>query len=359
MKLKLLTIGFASAALFSSSVYAGSITAVSWGGAYTTSQVEAYHKPWASNTGHSVVSEDYGGGLAEIRSQVEAGNVTWDVVDVEYSDAILGCDEGLFEEIDSSMLPNGSDGSAAMDDFIPNSVTECAVGNILWSTVYAYDFEKMPNGPSTMADFFDLEKFPGKRGMRRSPKPNLEFALIADGVPASDVYDVLSTEEGVDRAFAKLDTIKDSVVWWEAGAQPPQLLADGEVVMTTAYNGRIFNAAAAEGKPFTIVWDGQIYDMDLWVIPKGSKNKDLAMEFIAFSTATEQLAAQASWISYGPVRKSSNALVGSYHNQPELIMAPHMPSAPANFKNAVQNDGLWWADNSDELNERFNAWLAN
>ena len=137
-----------------------------------------------------------------------------------------------------------------------------------------------------MADFFDLDKFPGKRGMRRGPKPNLEFALIADGVPAAEVYDVLSTDAGIDRAFAKLDTIKDSVVWWEAGAQPPQLLADGEVVMTTAYNGRIFNAVAAEGKPFTIVWDGQIYDLDLWVIPKGAKNKDLAMDFLSFSTAS-------------------------------------------------------------------------
>ena len=145
-----------------------------------------------------------------------------------------------------------------------------------------------------MADFFDLENFPGKRGLRRGPKPNLEMALMADGVPADYVYIVLSTEEGVDRAFAKLDTIKDSVVWWEAGAQPPQLLADGEVVMTTAYNGRIFNAVAAEGKPFTIVWDGQVYDIDLWAIPKGAPNKDLAMEFMVFSTETEQLAAQAS-----------------------------------------------------------------
>ena len=359
MKLKSLLIGVASSTFIVSAASAGSITAVSWGGAYTKSQVEAYHKPWTAKTGHNVVSEDYGGGLAEIRSQVEAGNVTWDVVDVEFSDAVLGCDEGLFEEIDASMLPPGSDGSAAMDDFIPDAVTDCAVGNILWSTIYAYDFEKMPNGPKTMADFFDLKKFPGKRGMRRSPKPNLEFALMADGVPADYVYLVLSTEEGVDRAFAKLDTIKDSVVWWEAGAQPPQLLADGEVVMTTAYNGRIFNAAAAEGKPFSIVWDGQIYDMDLWVIPKGAPNKDIAMDFVAFSTASEQLAAQASWISYGPVRRSSNALVGSYHNQPDLIMAPHMPSAAENFKNALQNDGLWWADNTDELNERFNAWLAN
>ena len=147
--------------------------------------------------------------------------------------------------------------------------------------------------------------------------------------------------------------------WWEAGAQPPQLLADGEVVMTTAYNGRIFNAVAAEGKPFTIVWDGQVYDIDLWAIPKGAPNKDLAMEFMVFSTETEQLAAQASWISYGPVRQSSAALVSSYHNQPDLKMAPHMPTDPKNFTNAIQNNFAWWADNQDELNERFNAWLAN
>ena len=359
MKLKSLLIGVASSTLIVSAATAGSITAVSWGGAYTKSQVEAYHKPWTAKTGHQVVSEDYGGGLAEIKSQVDAGNVTWDIVDLELSDAVRGCDEGLLEEIDASILPAGSDGTPASDDFIPNTITDCAVGNIVWSTIFAYDFEKMPNGPKTMADFFDLENFPGKRGLRRGPKPNLEMALMADGVPADYVYIVLSTEEGVDRAFAKLDTIKDSVVWWEAGAQPPQLLADGEVVMTTAYNGRIFNAVAAEGKPFTIVWDGQVYDIDLWAIPKGAPNKDLAMEFMVFSTETEQLAAQASWISYGPVRQSSAALVSSYHNQPDLKMAPHMPTDPKNFTNAIQNNFAWWADNQDELNERFNAWLAN
>ena len=122
------------------------------------------------------------------------------------------------------------------------------------------------------------------------------MALMADGVPAAEVYAVLDTEEGVDRAFAKLDSIKSEVVWWEAGAQPPQLLADGEVALTTAYNGRIFNAVAGEDKPFEIVWDGQVWDLDLWVVPKGG-NTEAAMDFVAFSTATEQLAAQASYIS--------------------------------------------------------------
>ncbi|MEM7069089.1 MAG: ABC transporter substrate-binding protein [Pseudomonadota bacterium] len=336
---------------------ANELTVVSWGGAYTKSQVEAYHKPFIEKTGVKINSEDYNGGIAEIKAQVEAGNVTWDIVDVELSDAIRACDEGLLEEIDHSTLPAGSDGTAATDDFIEGTLYDCAVANIIWSTIFAYDSSKISDGPKTMSDFFDTGKYPGKRGLRKSPKVNLEFALIADGVPAAEVYDVLATAEGVDRAFAKLDTIKGDVVWWEAGAQPPQLLADGEVAMTTAYNGRIFNAVAGEDKPFEIVWDGQVYDLDLWVIPKGAKNKDNAFEFLKFSTATEQLAAQASYISYGPSRKSSAPLVGKYHNK-DIDMGPQMPTAPENLTNAVQNNFEFWADNSDQLTERFNAWLA-
>lgn len=338
--------------------HAKSITVVSWGGAYTKSQVEAYHKPWIAKTGNQIKSEDYNGGTAEIKAQVEAGNVSWDLVDVELSDAIRACDEGLLETIDASTLPAGADGTPATEDFIEGTLHDCAVANIVWSTIYAYDSTKMgDNAPKTMADFFDTGKFPGKRGLRKGPKANLEFALIADGVAASDVYNVLNTPEGIDRAFAKLDTIKGDVVWWEAGAQPPQLLADGEVAMTTAYNGRIFNAVAGEDKPFEIVWDGQIWDLDLWVIPKGAPNKELAMDFLKFSTATEQLAAQASYISYGPSRKSSAPLVGKYHNK-DIDMGPQMPTAPNNLSNAVQNDFNFWADNQDQLNERFNAWLA-
>ncbi|MDT8342859.1 MAG: polyamine ABC transporter substrate-binding protein [Thermohalobaculum sp.] len=359
MNLKSVLIGAASAiALAGAAQAAGQLTVVSWGGAYTKSQVEAYHKPWIAKTGNQIISEDYNGGLAEVKSQVEAGNVTWDIVDVELSDAVRGCDEGLLEPIDASILSPAPDGTPASEDFIPGTVHDCAVTTIIWSTVYAYDKSKLPNGPTTMADFFDLKKFPGKRGLRKGPKANLEMALIADGVPVDQVYEVLGTDEGVARAFAKLDTIKADTIWWEAGAQPPQLLADGEVVMTTAYNGRIFNAVAAEDKPFEIVWDGQVWDLDLWAIPKGAPNKELALDFLKFSTETEQLAAQASWISYGPARKSSSPLVGTYATKPELQMGPQMPTAPENFGNALQNDFEFWADNQDELNEKFNAWLA-
>ena len=361
MKLtKILTSTILGASLLAgvTSANAGELTVVSWGGAYTVSQTEAYHKPWMAKTGNVVRSEDYSGGIAEIKAQVEAGNVTWDLVDLELSDAIRACDEGLLEVIDPAILSPGSDGTPATEDFLEGTLHECAVATILWSTLYIYDETKIANGPTTMADFFDLEKFPGKRGMRKGAKPNLEFALMADGVAAKDVYALLETPEGVDRAFAKLSTIKDSVVWWEAGAQPPQLLADGEVAMTTAYNGRAFNAIAKEGKPFKFVWDGQIWDIDLWVIPKGSKNKELALDLLKFSTETEQLAKQASYIPYGPARKSSSPLVGNFDGT-DIDMKPHMPTADGHLDNAVQNDFNFWADNADQLNERFNAWLAS
>jgi putative spermidine/putrescine transport system substrate-binding protein len=328
------------------------LTIVSWGGAYTKSQLEAYHKPYTAKTGIKINSADYNGGLAEVRAQVEAGNVTWDAVDLELSDVVLGCDEGLLETIDPAILPPAPDGTPAAKDFVPGALHECAVGTIVWSTVYAYDTTKFPGKkPTTMADFFDTKTFSGKRGMRKGPKPNLEFALLGDGVPANEVYEVLSTPEGVDRAFAVLDRIKDDVIWWEAGAQPPQMLADGEVAMTTAYNGRLFNAIFTEKKPFEIVWDGQVWDLDLWGIPKGSKNLEQTLEFVKFSTDTQRLADQAKWISYGPVRKSSLPLVAAE-------MQPHMPTYSENFKNALQNNFEGWADHQDEMNERFAAWLA-
>ena len=360
LKIALTATAFAVTVSFAgiSTLSADSLTVVSWGGSYTKSQVEAYHKPFMKKTGIKINSEDYNGGMAQVKAQVESGKVVWDVVDLEYHDVVRGCDEGLLEEMDLSMLPPAPDGTPAKQDFIKGTLHECAVATIVWTTIYAYDKTKFKGMvPKTMADFFNIATFPGKRAMRKKPKSNLEMALMGDGVRAEDVYEMLSTKAGVDRAFRKLDTIKDHMVWWEAGAQPPQLLADGEVAMATAYNGRIFNAVATENKPFEIVWDGQVWDLDLWAIPKGAKNKANAMKFIAYSTDTKRLADQASWISYGPARKSSGAMVGLYKDG-KTKMAPHMPTAAANLKTALVNNFEFWADHDTELNEKFNAWLA-
>ena len=136
MKPKSILIGAASALAIAGAAQAGTVTVVSWGGAYTTSQIEAYHKPWMAKTGNQIISEDYNGGLAEVKAQVEAGNVTWDIVDVELSDAVRGCDEGLFEKLDYSKI-------APKSDFMPAAVSDCGVGIFVWSTVMAYNGDKL------------------------------------------------------------------------------------------------------------------------------------------------------------------------------------------------------------------------
>ena len=335
-----------------------SLTVVSFGGSYARASQKAYHEPFTEATGIEVRLEDYNGGLAQIRAQVETGKVYWDVVDLNVADAVLGCDEGLLELINVEDLPPAADGTPAEEDFVPGTLTDCGMGTIFFSSIYAYHPQHFPDAkPETIEDFFDLERFPGRRGMRRVPGDNLEIALLADGVPPEEVYATLGTPEGVERAFRKLDTIKDHIVWWEAGAQPPQVLADGEVVMSTAYNGRIFNAQVLESQPFVIVWDGQILDNSQLAIVADAPNLEEAREFIAFAGKPESMAAVSRYISYGPVRRSGTALV-TEHEETGVAMAPHMPTTPANLRRALHHDWRWWSDRGDEMNERFSAWLA-
>ena len=329
------------------------LTIVSWGGAYTRSQMLAYVKPYRLLSGEWVSMETYNGGLEEIREQVETENVTWDVVDFELSDLIRGCREGLLEEFDHGTLPPGDDGTPAADDFIPGAFTPCGVGQTVWSTVVGYDTETVgESAPATLTDFFDVDAFPGKRGLRRDPRVILEWALIADGVAPEEVYALLETEDGLDRAFSVMDEIKNHIEWWEAGADPLRLLDSDEVVMTSVWNGRMYRPIVEDGKPYAILWDGQIWDIDSWGIPKGSDNLHKAQDFIRFATATGPLAEQTKYISYGPARTSSLALVADETK-------PHLPTAPDNLARALQTDAEWWATHQVALTERFEEWLAS
>ena len=330
----------------------------SWGGIYQQSQEAAVFGPWMERTGHRLVVEGgYSGGLAEVRAQVAAGEVLWQTLIVAAEDALLGCREGVLEPLDASRLPPAPDGRLAAEDFIDGGLLPCGIGSEAYSLVFAYDRERLRDGPTRIQDFFDLKKYPGKRGMRRAVIENLEMALVADGVPVERVYDVLRTPAGVDRAFAKLDTIREHVLWWEDSGEAPQLLSDGRVAMTTAYNGRIFDAIAAAGKPFRIVWDAQVYKLAYHVIPRGAPQKELAMELIAFATSTEVAADQYSRIPYMPLRQSAMERIGAYHMDPDLNMWPYMPLVPENTQNAVRLDAEFWLERKTEMVERFHAWL--
>jgi putative spermidine/putrescine transport system substrate-binding protein len=337
---------------FTASSYAD-ITFVSWGGAYTASQQKAYVDTWSKGSGVTV--ENYNGGLGEIKAQVEAGNVTWDVVDVLPDQAITGCDEGLFEKVDQSSF---------IDDMVVPPVSDCVVPQIFWAYTAFYDKAAFPGKkPKRMKDFFDVEKFPGKRGIHTWAQALIEMALVADGVKASKVYEVMSTPEGIDRAFAKLDTIKDHVVFWSAGSKPLELVSSGEVVMAIAYNGRIGAAILSEGKDFDYIWDGTVLEQEYLVAIKGG-NEAEALKFMAHASTATALAEQAKYIPYGPMRKSSIDIIKK--GEPWFIkyggdidIMPHMPTHPKVLKKAVIGNPVWWADNGAEVNERFGVWKGN
>lgn len=356
------------AAMLAGALNAAELVVVSWGGTYTRSQIEAYYKPFEAATNIRINSVDYNGDLSDIRAQVESGQGRWDVVDVDRTILDEGCEAGLFEPINVDDLARGADGSAPRDDFLPEAIHPCGVGQMIWGTVLAYgpSLAARDLKPESVAALFDLKTFPGKRGLRKGPKTNLEWALIADGVPMERVYEVLTTAQGIDRAFAKIDTIRNDVVWWEAGDQPRQMLTDGEVVMTSAYNGRVMQSDATQS--FPVVWSGVAWEVDFWAIPKGTDSLHDALRFLKFATTAERMRDQTSHVPYWPARRSA----ASIGRGPQSYCADgcECKSTNACLKDCCESsdrvlyrDGFpvaagFWTEYEMELTERFNAWLA-
>ena len=347
------------------------VVMVSWGGAYTESQKLGYGDPAAKKLGIPIVWVDYSGGLSEIKAQIAAGAITWDVIDVYAMDTIIGCDEGLFVEFDFDKdFPPAPDGTPASEDFFTAMPSKCAVGNILYSWTYAYHDEKIGSKkPKKIKDFFNTKKWPGKRGIYKSAMHNLEIALAADGVKpgkgGSKIYEILETDAGLDRAFNKIKELctdpKGGCVFWSAGAKPPELLMQGEVVMATGWNGRFFNAEIGEGAPLKQVWDAQGLDYQYMSIVKGGPNQADAMKAVAEMTSTHGLAGSAKYIAYAPWRKSSLKVIEAgepWYKDGKTNMMEQMPTHPNNTKNYFLVDPIFWADNSTEIGERWEAMKA-
>ena len=336
-------IGTLLLAAMASSSMADEITVISFGGVSKDVQSEAFYKPFEKATGNKVIAGEYNGEMGRIKVMVDTNSVNWDIVQVEAPELIRGCEEGMFEQLDMAHL-------GKEEDFVPGTLSDCGAGLLIWSMAMAYNSEKLSAAPTGWNDFWDTQKFPGKRSLRKGAKYTLEIALMADGVDYSDIYTVLGTKEGVDRAFNKLDQIKSSIQWWEAGAQPMQFLASGDVVMSTAFNGRVFSAQES-GAPVQIVWKGSIYAIDSWAIPKGSKNKAVAEQFIEFSLRPENQKIHTVKLGYGSTNLHTASLL-------DPAMAARLNSAPANLAQAIPMNNEFWVDHGEELEQRFNAWVA-
>ncbi|MBX4870021.1 ABC transporter substrate-binding protein [Rhizobium bangladeshense] len=332
------TFAFAAVAAFvavSAPAKADSLVFSSWGGTTQDAQKAAWASPFTEKTGITVVQDgptDYG----KLKAMVEAGEVNWDVVDVEGDYAAQAGKNGQLEKLDFSIIDKSK-----LD---PRFVTDYSVGSFYYSFVIGCNADAVKTCPKTWADLFDTAKFPGKRTFYKWSAPGvIEAALLADGVPADKLYPL-----DLDRAFKKLDTIKSDIIWWSGGAQSQQLLASAEAPFGSVWNGRM-TALAATGIKVETSWEQNITAADALVVPKGAPNAEAAMKFIALATSAEPQAALAKATGYAPINIDSAKLM-----DPETAKTlPDQQTA-----SQVNADMNYWADNRDAIGEKWYAWQA-
>lgn len=323
-----------------------------WAGPYGRAQASAQMRPYAAVKSVDVRIAQWDGDLSEVERAVKTRQYKGSVIDFELPGAVEACQRGLLEKIDPSILPAGADGTPAANDFVPGALGPCWVGSVVYSQITVFS-PALNRVPQTLADFFDTRKIRGRRALiRGTAKFNLEMALLADGVAPANVYRTLETPEGLDHAFNKLAALHP--IWAHDGADALRWVQNGQAVMAAALNGDVYDAAQKGFTP-SILWDRQLYELDVWGIPVGNPNRKRALDFIAFATGSAPLAGVAGWVPYGPARRSSLPLV---KNNPDLgiAMKPWLPTA--HFDRAFLIDDAWWLAHEAQIAPRWQAFVS-
>lgn len=321
------------------------LTFVSWGGPYQEAEKKAFLQPFTEATGIRVVEDTWQGEMARVRSQIQTKALIWDVVNASGASIITGCDEGLFEKLDWSRI-------SRREEFVPAAVLDCGVGIMAGGTILTYDKERFKPGPSSWADMWNVQTWPGARGILFNPRYALELALLADGVPRKQLYEVLRTPAGVDRAFAKLDKLKPNIRWWRSGSELVQLLASGELAVASAYYGRIQSMNLTTGRNFAIVREaGTLQEFGYYAVLRGSPNLEGAYKLLAFATQPQILATYPKFYPYGVAKPRAYELM-----DPKVRATLLSPIGVD--ENTIFIDEQFWVENLQALQERFNTWAA-
>lgn len=321
----------------SSTPSAGKLTVVDWGGANTQARIDGIITPFEEATGIDVTvvtPSDY----AKLISMVENNSTEWDVMNCDTYWGVFAGNQGYLESMDYDIIQTKIDEEVQLEHVMGAEIYTTIIS---WST-RNYD---ETTAPQNWEDFFDLENFPGKRAIWKYPVTVLEAALLADGVAMDDLYPL-----DLDRAFAKLDTIKDSTIWWSAGAEPAQMLSNGEAEFALAWSGRIATAAE-EGSPIDMTYTGGIQIAAGWVVPKGAPNSENAMAFIEFASQAEQQLAFSQSIPYGSTNPDAVALMDS-------SLQESLGQTQAQLQEQIYLDNEYWAEYLSDVTERFNTWLV-
>ena len=317
-----------------------SVMFASWGGSFQDALRSSMLAPAAADLGIEV-KEDTTNGIQDIRAQISANAVAWDVAEMELSACETLSRDAMLEPIDYKMVDaSGIPSDLRQDNYI---------GFINFTKVIAYRKDQFgDNGPQSWADFWDVEKFPGKRGMHGKVNYNLEAALMADGVAKSEVYNVLSTKEGMERAWAKLAEIVPHVtVWYRGGAQSAQLMRDGEVDMIHMGQNHVgYINESGIGVNFT--FDGGTMDVDCLLVPRGAPNKENAMKLINEMVSAEAQARLVKIMPFGTANSGAYD-VGILTDDESR----KLPTFPDNYAQQLVIDPSFYIGQLSELTERF------
>jgi len=307
---------------------------------------DAIIRPFAQSADTAVDIQPWEGGVAALRTRLEA-QPGWDVLSLTGAEALAGCEAGLLEKLDWAAL-------GGRDRLLPGGAGECALGLGLRALVLAWDRDKLAGaaagaGPG-WAEFGDVVKLPGRRGLRKQPRGTLEVALMADGVPPAEVYRQLRTEAGVERAFRKLEQLRPYVVWWQDEVEAARLLTSGEVLMTSAPSTGIAEAIRQDGRGFALQWAGALTSVAGLAIVRGTPNGAAATRLLAYAADPRHQARLAPLSALGPLARG--ALDGM---APEVLAL--LPTAPPALAASLPSDEAFWRDNLAKLSQRFDAWL--
>lgn len=264
-----------------------------------------------------------------------------------------GCTAQMFRKLDWNRLGRAR--------FLPGAASDCGAGAALSATVLAWDREKLqasdaqgaqPEPAPGWTDFWDVAKHPGRRGLQKGARGNLEIALLADGVAAGDVYRTLRTPDGLDRAFRKLDQLKPYILWWDQPGQPASLLGTGKVLLTSAPSASIATASWGTHPRPGVQWNGSLAEWKSWAIPQSAQHEGASAQAILVATDPARMAELARVTALGPsTTDGADLLAGDLRDA--------NPSTAANRAGALQIDEGFWAENHAALETRFAAWLAH
>ncbi|TPK73609.1 ABC transporter substrate-binding protein [Mesorhizobium sp. B2-4-15] len=297
--------------------------------------------PASEKLGYAYIDDTIDEGLNAVRLQVGANNVTYDIVQMAAYEAGLGGKEGILTPIDYSVVN--------AKDLIPGTAPKYAVCFYSYSLTFAYNTKTYGDkGPQNWADFFDVEKFPGRRAMRGNAEAQLEAALMADGVAPTDVYKVLATPAGLQRAIDKIEKLKPNIaVWWKSGAQITQLIKDGEVDMLSGWNGR-FDTAIKGGAAAKYDFNQGVLGTDCFAVPKGAPHAEEAMKMLNEMMSAESQAKFVEFTHDGPTNMKAfeTGLI-------DPALAATLPTSPDNVKKQIVQDADWWVENNDKAQSMF------